>query len=637
MKLSRLFSNHAVLQRELPIPVWGWCTPGARVRVTLAGQAGETFAADDGKFLVRLPPLQAGGPHVLTAVQIGGEQVESADIWIGEVWLASGQSNMGWTLANCAEAVTAEIPGIRMFSVPNAALPGRQSQANGEWSVATPEKAPGFSAVAFHFARRLHDELKIPVGILNSSWGGTRIEAWHSREALVQNPAARADLLRYEATCYGSSGDSPLTINEGSDAAVFAAKLKGFKEDPGNKGFGLGWARLDFDDADWPTMQLPSTWQRHNLMFSGSLWFRREVVLPQKWAGKELRLRIGAVDKHDVTYFNGEQIGATGVDFEENFWNKPREYTVPARLVKSGKNVIAVRAFSFVYEGGLIGPADAMSVSPVDDSVSAIPLSGDWRYAIEHNFGKAYVPQPAPYGPGNPNTPAILFDNMIAPLLPYALRGTIWYQGESNAENAAHYRDLMTGLIRDWRHAWGQGDFPFLIVQLANYMLTSMHQPESKWARLRESQLQALNEPGAGMAVAIDVGEANDIHPRNKRDVGRRLAQWALHDTYGLAPVPSGPLYSGMTIEGDRIRIQFRHIGGGLVARGGVLKTFVIAGSDRTFAAADARVEGRSIVVSNPEIAAPVAVRYAWADNPDGCNLYNADGLPASPFRTDVW
>jgi len=618
MRLASLFCNHAVLQRDVPIPVWGWGAPRSRVRVALAGRSAETFAADDGKFLVYLPPMPAGGPYALEAVQVGGGRAEAQDVWIGEVWIASGQSNMQWMLAAGGESIDKTIPGVRMFTVPNTALPGRQTLAEAQWRIATPEASADFSAVAFHFARRLHEELKIPIGILNASWGGTRVEAWTSREALVQNPAMRAELLRFEAS-------------------FFSGQLKGFLLDPGNQGIARGWARADLDDSAWPSMPLPSKWQAHNLLFSGALWFRLEVTLPPEWAGKDVLLRIGAVDKHDITYWNGEQVGATGAGLDETCWNKPREYRVPGRLVFAEKNVIAVRAFSFAYDGGMIGPANTMSVAPATGNASAIPLARSWRYAVEHDLGKANVLQPVAFGPGNPNTPAILFDNMIAPLVPYALRGAIWYQGESSVGNAAQYRELMTSIIRDWRRAWGQGDFPFLIVQLANFMPPCDHQPDSQWARLREAQLASMGETGVGLAVTIDIGEAADIHPRNKRDVGRRLAQWALHETYGHAFEPSGPLYTGMTIEGDRIRIHFRHTGAGLVAKGGPLKTFVIAGSERQFFAAEAFVDGSTVVVRHPDVVAPLAVRYAWADNPEGCNLYNEEGLPASPFRTDVW
>ena len=347
-------------------------------------------------------------------------------------------------------------------------------------------------------------------------------------------------------------------------------------------------------------------------------------------------LDIGAVDKQDITYFNGEQVGATGKGFEQEHWNVHRSYQIPGRLVRPGRNVIAVRAYSFVFAGGLIGPSAAMQIARVAGSGTSIPLSGAWRFQVEHDFGLVVPPVAVP-GEGSSNSPHMLFDNMILPLLPYGIRGAIWYQGESNADAADKYRHLMVEMIRCWRHAWGQGDFPFIQVQLANYMAPAPFQPQSEWALLREAQFQATREPGVGMAVAIDIGEANDIHPKNKRDVGHRLSQWALAETYGRQIVPSGPLYSRMTIEGDRIRIYFDAAEGGLVAKSGALNTFVIAGEDRRFVEAVAVIDGATVVVRSGKVPEPMAVRYAWADNPEGCNLTNAEGLPASPFRTDTW
>ena len=308
----------------------------------------------------------------------------------------------------------------------------------------------------------------------------------------------------------------------------------------------------------------------------------------------------------------------------------------PAIWSAPGRNVIAVRAYSFVYVGGLTGPAFQMELARADESGPSIPLSGTWRFQMEADLGFV-VPPGTALGEGCSNSPHTLFDNMIAPLLPYGIRGAIWYQGESNADAADKYRHLMVEMIRCWRNAWGQGDFPFLQVQLANYMAPAAFQPNSNWALLREAQFQATREPGVGMAVAIDIGDAIDIHPKNKRDVGHRLAQWALSQTYGRPIVPSGPLYSGMMIEGNRIRIQFDHAGRGLVTKNGALKTFVIAGMDRRFVEAEAVIEGNSLVVSSAKVPEPMAVRYAWADNPEGCNLCNIEGLPASPFRTDTW
>jgi sialate O-acetylesterase len=377
-------------------------------------------------------------------------------------------------------------------------------------------------------------------------------------------------------------------------------------------------------------------WQNFGHNYSGVFWFRKTIDVPAAWAGKPLSLRIGAVDKQDVTYFNGEKVGSTGKGVDVSCWNVQRDYQVPGHLVKAGLNVIAVRAYSFVFAGGMIGPAALMRVVPATGLGDALPLDGTWRYQMEHNLGLTQPPL-QPQGPNNPHSPYILHDTMIAPLQPYAIRGAIWYQGESNAGRANEYRSLLTDMVRSWRSGWGQGDFPFIQVQLANFKAAQDYEPASSWALLREAQTGLLSEPNTGMAVAIDIGDAADIHPTNKLDVGHRLAQWALAKTYGKSIVPSGPMYRSMTIEGSKIRLYFDHIGAGLHCDGPALRTFVVAGVDRLFRTANAVIEGQTVVVSSAEVPEPVAVRYAWADNPEGCNLRNVEGLPASPFRTDAW
>ncbi|MCX7934777.1 MAG: hypothetical protein N3A66_05910, partial [Planctomycetota bacterium] len=425
MKLAGIFGDHGVLQQGSPIPVWGWAKPGVQVKAALGNLAAETRARGDGYFFLLLPPLRAGGPYELQ-VKAAGKTATVRDLLVGEVWLASGQSNMQWTLADCGsqgqEAIRqARQDKIRMITIPREAALGGQNDIAAEWQIANAENAPAFSAVAYHFARRLHDELKIPIGIINSSWGGTIVETWTSREALLQNPDTRHWTERYEATVF-----SPEFWADPKVPGAFR-----FPADPGNAGVKKGWAKGEFDDAGWPTMALPCTWQSAGHNYSGVFWFRRAVDIPAAWAGQDLILEIGAVDKQDITYFNGAKIGATGKDFEEMHWNKPRVYQVPGRLVRPGRNIIAVRAYSFVYAGGMIGPAERMHLRRRDGKGQPINLAGAWRYQEEHNFGLVQPPTP-PMGPGNPNSPYMLFDNMIRPLIPYALRGAIWYQGESN-------------------------------------------------------------------------------------------------------------------------------------------------------------------------------------------------------------
>ena len=407
---------------------------------------------------------------------------------------------------------------------------------------------------------------------------------------------------------------------------------------PENIGEGKGWAMPDFDDSDWELILLPGSWKQRGLLFNGSVWFRRLVYIPESWSEKNLTVNLGAVDKHDITYFNGIKIGALGEKLDDSYYNTPREYKIPGNLVKPGYNLIACRAYSYAFDGGLIGPESLMKIYPDGFENEAHTLCGEWRCKVEHNIGNVTKMTPLDPGPGCCNTAHILFDNMINSLLPFAIRGVIWYQGESNADgNADQYLRMMKDLIWDWRYHWGQGDFPFLMVQLANFRKPEVYQETSNWAVIREAQMKSLEVPNVGMATAIDIGDENDVHPINKRDVGLRLSRWALKLAYNKNLIVSGPLFDSATIGKNTIRIQFKHVGGGLEAKGGELRTFMIAGKDKVFHQAIAEIDEESVVVHCPEVKAPVAVRYAWADNPEEANLYNQEGFPTSPFRTDSW
>ena len=636
MRLPAVIGDNMVVPRGRPIPIWGWTVPHASVKIRLGSNSVTTSADSKGAFKTSIPPMPAGGPHEL--VVEGPSQAIRKNILVGEVWVCSGQSNMQWPVQSSAdpekEIAAASFPEIRFFTVPNDAVLEPQTDVAAEWLACTPGSVADFSAVGYYFGRELHRLLGVPIGLINSSWGATRIEAWISRGSLMSDPVSRKEIEQYE--------DYLATPKAAENLAAFLKLPSDLNErerlsaipDPGNQGFAKGWADPAFDDSEWPTMTIPQGWQQAGHNVSGVFWFRKRVDLPADWAGMDLTLRLGACDKHDTTYFNNEPIGATGWE-TESAWCSRRGYTVPGRLVRAGTNEIAVRVYSYIYQGGMIGPASSMRIGPaVDSGAAPKPLDGTWRYQMEHDFGFVQSP-PSPPGAGNPNSPHILYDSMIYPLLPYAVRGVIWYQGEGNCDRAFHYRTLQRLLICDWRKAWGSEDLHFLIVQLANYMPIQKEPCESVWAELREAQRMALSLPNTGMAVAIDIGDAVDIHPINKQEVGRRLARSALAGAYGQQVVFSGPMLLDSRIEGNAIRLRFDPCGAGLAsADGGPLKGFAVAGDDCVFHWAHAQIEEDTLLVHAETVPNPVSVRYAWADNPV-CNLINGDGLPASPFRTD--
>jgi len=636
LQLHALFTDHMVLQQDLPAPVWGWADAGATITVEFAGQTVQACAGDDGVWKATLPATRAGGPFELV-VRCAQQTMVVRDVLVGEVWVCSGQSNMEWPTAAVEDAdrelAAAQFSQIRLFTVPKSAVMERQSNVEGAWAVCTPETISPFSAVGYFFGRHLHQQLGVPIGLINTSWGGTLAEAWTSREKLLSEPS-----LSYIVEDFERNLPRLAELTEKYQLELRAWEESHLVNDPGNAGWPQGWADPECDTAAWETMELPQTWQRAGLNYSGVLWFRKTVKIPTAWVGHALTLSIGACDKCDITYFNNVEVGSIGIEDRADAWCLPRVYSIPAELVQAGDNVIAVRVYSHMYAGGMTGPGEIMrlSVEGVPGS-ETIALDGIWQYQVECNFGLQLAWPPAPpQGPGNPNTPAVLFNGMIAPLTLFAIRGAIWYQGESNASRGYEYRTLFPTMITDWREQWGLGDFPFYFVQLANYMEAQTTPAESPWAELREAQLFTLQLRNTGMAVIIDIGEANDIHPKNKQDVGKRLALNALAQTYGQAISYSSPIYAAAKVEGTAMRVQFDYADGGLVCHGTQLTGFAIAGEDKQFVWAQAIIEGDSVLVSNPAVSAPVAVRYGWAENP-ACNLYNGAGLPASPFRTDDW
>ena len=633
LRLPAIFSDDMILQRGKPIPVWGWAGPGEKITVTLGDGRAQTTADKDGKWRVTLPAMQPGGPLELL---VTGEKSEvcCTDVLMGDVWLCSGQSNMEWTVKSAANA-TAEIaaanyPRIRHILVPRVPSATPKDDFVGEWKVCSPKTVGDFTAVGYFFGRELFKHLDVPIGLLHSSWGGTPAEAWTDRATLNADPMLKPCVDRVVAA----------TNDEANVKRKYAEELAKWEEttvvkDPGNKGFAKGWASPGFDDAGWKTMDLPKLWDHHGMQIDGAVWFRRTVDIPKAWEGKDLTLSLGAIDDFDVTYFEGEEVGSIGRD-TPNWWSTPRVYTVPGGLVTAGKRTIAVRVFDRLYAGGFGGQADQMFIQP-QGSTEKTSIAGPWKYEIEFSVPhKLNNPEPAaPMLPDHHCAASALYQGMIHPVVGFPIAGAIWYQGESNAERAEQYRPLMKALITNWRKLWNQGDFPFFVTQLANFKLPNPEPVESAWAELREAQSLACQLPKVGIAVIADVGDALDIHPRNKQDVGKRLALSALKIAYSKDIEHTGPVLEKWAVEGDAIRLTFTHADG-LTLRGDASKTFAIAGADKNFVWAETKLDGQSVIVRSPAVKSPAALRYAWADNPP-IVLYNAAGLPASPFRTDDW
>ncbi len=663
--LPSVFGDHMVLQRDTEVRIWGKAEPGEGVHVGFhiigsSEERGDYTEADrQGDWHIMLP-AQEGGVKCRISVWTNADadankKIVFNDVLFGEVWVASGQSNMAWTVrqsANASEEIkNSKNDQVRMWTARRTVKPEPASDVPGRWAVASPETTGEFSAVAYYFARKLQKELGVPVGILHASWGGTPVEAWTSRGKLDQIGWAKPILERYNAAIEAF----PRLDAEHKQAVE---RWQQTRNGPANTGFKDGLAKPDFDDSKWQTMKLPQGWEQAGLNKDGVVWFRKTIDLPDAFKGRKLRLELGPIDDGDTTYVNNKQVGQTPA-WQNGAWQRPRVYDVPAGLTKQGKLAIAVRAVDTGGGGGIYGKPEQMKLRRADGEGETVALAGDWKYHFAHeiNAGNRPVRPPArPFGPDHPHSPAGLFNGMIAPITPYTIRGAIWYQGESNASRAQQYKKLFPGMIEDWRARWGQGDFPFLFVQLANYRAPSDKVEDTDWAHLRDAQLHTLRTvKNTGMAVTIDIGEANDIHPRNKQDVGKRLARWALGLSYGRSAgvdghILSGPIYSpdtgGFGLADGRAELWLQNFGSGLSARqGGNLNGFTIAGKDRKFVKANAEIKIQTtdneqltrLIIWSDQVKDPVAVRYAWEDNPDEANLMNEEGLPASPFRTDDW
>lgn len=620
VKLPRLISDGMVLQQNANVKVWGWAKNGENISIQFNNQIFQTSANAEGKWLVTISTPKAGGPYEMNIT--GENHLRIKDILIGEVWVCSGQSNMVLPMERVKEKYADIIaqtnnPQIRHFFIPTRYNFNKPLEdfPSGRWEAATPENILRFSATAYFFAKDLFEKYHVPIGLINASVGGTPVEAWISEEGLKAFPHHLALTEQVKDSAYVNQ----IRRKEGAITSQWYAKLR--KEDEGMNGT-RKWFERDYDASSWATMNIPNFWEDEGLKnTNGVVWFRKEIVLPESMTGKAAKFFLGRIVDSDSVYVNGRFVGTIGYQYP------PRRYEIAKDILKPGKNIIVARVINTSGKGGFI--KDKTYEIRLGNEV--IDLKGAWQYKV------GAVAEPLPASTFFQYKPVGLYNGMIHPLINYEIKGVIWYQGESSTNNPGEYHQLFSSLIHDWRQKWNQGNFPFLFVQLANFMESKDQPSESQWAELREAQLQTLNVPETAMAVIIDSGEWNDIHPLNKENVGKRLAlaaeKLAYHDKN---IVFSGPIYQSMKIRKNKIIISFSNAGSGLIAKGSnELKHFAIAGADKKFVWVRARIKGNKVEVWNDSIANPVAVRYAWADNPDTANLYNNEGLPASPFRTD--
>lgn len=627
VRLPQLVSDGMVLQRDQKINIWGWASPGEKLKVNFKGKAYQATTGQDGKWILQIPAIKAGGPYTMNID--ASNHIQIKDILIGDVWFCAGQSNMVTPMERVKEKYPDEIavanyPQIRNFFVATASDVTKEHDdlPPGKWMAATPANVLNFGAVSYFMAKQLHLKYHVPIGIINASVGGTPIQAWVSKDGYRELPAYANRLKQFSDTAFVNKINKP-SQQKPTVSRLFVQQDQGLAEP-------VKWFDSAYVPVGWHEFWLPGYWADQGVRgLNGVVWFRKEIEVPASMAGKPAKLFVGRIIDADETYLNGVKVGNITYQYP------PRRYEIPAGLLKAGKNTIVVRVTNTFGKGGFV-PDKRYELT---DGKTTIDLRGDWLYKV----GQVFKPLRRSMGDSEggfafsaQNEPTGLYNTMVKPAINYSIKGFVWYQGESNTGNAKEYSSLLEALISDWRSKWNNDDLPFITIQLPNYGDTEYSPVESQWAELRDGQLKSLKVPKTAVVVTIDLGEWNDIHPLNKKDVGDRVALAAEKLAYGDTKlVSSGPLYESASVTGNKIVVSFSNTGSGLMAKGGKLMRFAIAGADKQFVWADAQIEGDKVTVSSPEIAEPKYVRYAWADNPDGANLYNKEGLPASPFRTD--
>jgi len=621
VRLPRLVRDSMILQRDAKINIWGWASKNEKVNIKFNGKNYKTTTESDGKWIVQLPPMKAGGPY---AMEISGSnKIMLKEILIGDVWFCSGQSNMVHQMnihdvTYARDIAEANYPQIRHFWIPtltNLQAPQEDLPA-GYWKWANSQDVRPFSAVAYFFARRLYEKYHVPIGLINASVGGTPIEAWTSEEGLKDFSNMQSTIQKNKDTAYVNGlARNAFAANANRPTQVLD---KGMTEE-------IKWFDPAYLPQGWHSINIPGYWEDQGVReLNGVVWYRKEIDIPATMSGKPAKVFLGRIIDADALYINGKLVGTTTYQYPQ------RRYTVPADALKAGKNIFVIRVTNTAGKGGFV-PDKPYCVFAGSDTVD---LKGTWHYKV----GEVFQPRTGGFAGGinAQNQPTALYNAMVAPAINYTIKGFLWYQGEANTGRAEEYAKLQPAQIVDWRNKWKQGNLPFLYVQLPGFMDYNYLPSESSWAMLRESQLKSLSVPNTGMAVAIDLGEWNDIHPDNKKDVGERLALAAEKIVYGENVVHSGPLYQSAAVDGNKVIINFTNSGSGLMIKDGEeLSEFSIAGADKKFVWAKAKIEGDKVVVWSEAVPDPKYVRYAWADNPVNPNLFNKEGLPASPFRTD--
>lgn len=619
VNLPNLISGGMVLQRNEELKIQGTASPGESLTLLFKDKIFDTAADQNGNWEIKIPAQKAGGPHKM--VFEASNRIVVEDILFGDVWVSSGQSNMELTMERVKEKYSDVIeqsynPNIRQFLVPDDYdfKKVHHDFDDGQWQRANPQRVLGFSAVAYFFAKELYEQYQVPIGIINAALGGSPVEAWMSEQSLIKFPESYEELQKFK-------NDSLITHIQESDQKRIAS----WYDDLNRKDRGLSaspnWSHPDLDDSSWSQMNIPGYWSEDTSIgdVNGVVWFRSEINLPKSMTSETAKLWVGRIVDQDFVYFNGELVGTTGYQYP------PRRYTVDSSQLKEGKNELAIRVVNNTGKGGFV-PDKPYYLSVGSDTLD---LKGSWKYRLGATM------EPLQSQTFIQWKPAGLYNKMIAPLFDYAIKGVIWYQGESNTDQPSVYDERFSSMINTWREQWNQGNFPFLYVQLANFMETTHEPVESNWAELRQAQLNTLELSNTGMVVSIDLGEWNDIHPLNKEDVGKRLALQARKIAYseeGL--IASGPVPFDAYFKQDHVQIIFDHVGSGLTTRNNEeLNYFSISGDGKNFIWAKAEIEGNSVKVWSEDVTNPSAVRYAWADNPESANLYNKNELPATPFE----